>query len=248
MAARRLDAVFLPSLVAAEQLRGQAVVLIDVLRATSTIVTALCHGAVQVIPCAEIEQAREMVAQFPPRGLLGGERKGLRIEGFDLGNSPLEYTPAAIGGRTILLATTNGTPAIQVCREAEAVWIASFANVQAIAEKVRDEPHVTFLCAGTDRRITGEDVLLAGCAIERCLATGSEFQCDDQAALAVGAWRDASRRTAAGESLADILAHTHGGRNLVKNGLRADIDYCAVIDRFDVAPRFDPVGRSIRLP
>ena len=247
MTERRIDAVFLPSLVQAEQLRGHAVVVIDVLRATSTIITALQNGAAQIIPCGTIEDA-EKIRFIINDGMLGGERKGLKIKGFDLGNSPSEYSPGVVGGQTIIMATTNGTPAMSVCGAAKCVWMGGFINAQAIVDRVREEPLIAFLCAGTDGEVTGEDVLFAGCAIERLQIAGVTGQLNDQANLALATWRDACRQIAAGATLAALLANTHGGRNLVKNGMRADIDYCAVLDRFECAPQLDLEHRAIRIP
>ncbi len=247
MIERRFDAVYLPSLVQAEQLRGHAVVVIDVLRATTTIITALQNGAAEVIPCGAIEDAERLRSTLNS-GLLGGERKGLKIEGFDLGNSPSEYSPPVVDGQVIIMATTNGTPAMSVCGEAKCVWIGGFVNAQAIVERMLNEPLVTFLCAGTDGRITGEDVLFVGCAIERLQLAGVIGGLNDQATLAVAAWRDACRQIAAGTTLANILAGMHGGRNLVKNGMQADVDYCAVLDRFDCAPLLDLKRWTIRVP
>lgn len=248
MSQRKIEVAFLPSLVLPDQLRDQAIVVVDVLRATTTIITAMHNGAAQIIPCGQIDQARGMVDRFQPRGLLGGERNGLKIEGFDLGNSPTEYSRQAVGDRTVIMATTNGTPAMDVCRQAKRVWIGGFINAQAIVECLNDEPLVTFLCAGTDRRITGEDVLFTGCAIERLLRGGNAAQLNDQATLALGAWHDACRQIQSGATLAGLLAEMHGGRNLVRNGLRADIDYCAVIDRLACVPRLDLERWVIRVP
>ncbi len=248
MTERTIDTVFLPSLVQPENLREHAVIVIDVLRATTTIITALQNGAAQVIPCGEIEQAKKRIDQIQPRGLLGGERNGLKIPGFDLGNSPTEYAAAVVRGRTVVLATTNGTPAMSVCRAAKCVFIGGFVNTQAIVNRLMDERQITFLCAGTDGRITGEDVLFAGCAIERLREAGVTAKLNDQATLALLSWKDACRQIATGIGLADILAEMHGGRNLVKRGMRGDIDYCAVIDRFNCVPILDLKNWTIGIP
>jgi 2-phosphosulfolactate phosphatase len=245
---RAIHVAFLPSIAREDQIRDHAIVVIDILRATTTIVTALYHGASEIIPCAEIDQARRIAGESDPRGLLGGERQGLRIPGFDLGNSPSEYSRAAIGGRRIVLATTNGTPAMEVCRPAKVVWIAAFSNLSAAVQKISNEPNLTLICAGTDGRVTGEDVLFAGYMIERMNADSGQTTYNDQAEIARGAWRDACRRIEKGEKLSAILGLTHGGRNLIRNGLQADVEMCAEIDRVDTVPQLD-VGRwSIRIP
>jgi 2-phosphosulfolactate phosphatase len=246
---RRLDVFFLPMLVQSEALRGRSVVVIDVLRASSTIVTALHNGAAQVIPCGEIQDAEAMRFVLNDSGLLlGGERKGLKIEGFDLGNSPLEYSPNAVRGKTIVLATTNGTPAMNVCREAKAVWIGSFVNASAVLQRLTAQTQITLLCAGTNGEITGEDVLFAGCLIERLRQSDGDLRLNDQASMAQLAWRQTTQAIASGTRLADILADMHGGRNLVRAGLRSDIDYCATLDLIDTVPQLDVDAWSIPVP
>src|SRR5437868_6038312 len=120
----RLSVHFLPALADPEELRDATAVVIDLLRASTTICYALAAGAREVIPCLEVDDARRTAADLaasPP--VLGGERKGIRIEGFDLGNSPDEYRPDTVGGRTVVFTTTNGTAAMQRCRPARRVLI-----------------------------------------------------------------------------------------------------------------------------
>src|SRR3954447_24007137 len=116
----------LPALVEPETLRDQTVVVVDVLRATTTIVHALAAGARAVVPCLEVEEARQRAANLPAgSAVLGGERQGLRIEGFDLGNSPTEYTPERVAGKTVVFTTTNGTRAMLHARGARRVVLGS---------------------------------------------------------------------------------------------------------------------------
>src|SRR4051812_24899969 len=126
---RRLRAHFLPALVEPEDLAGSTCVVIDVLRATTTIVWALAAGAREVIPCLEVEDARRAIAEYPPgTGVCGGERSGLPIEGFELGNSPAEYTAARVAGKAVIFTTTNGARALFHCHHAQRVLIGAFAN------------------------------------------------------------------------------------------------------------------------
>src|SRR5438132_9688378 len=125
----RLFAHFLPTLMDPDELRDGTAVVIDVLRASTTICHALAAGAREVIPCLEVEEARRVAADNSgSRPMLGGEREGVRIEGFDLGNSPGEYRPDTVGGRTVVFTTTNGTRAMLGCRSARRVLIGSFVN------------------------------------------------------------------------------------------------------------------------
>ena len=168
-----LEVLFAPSEYAGldqRDLRQTVCVVFDVLRATSTMVTALGHGATAIVPVAEIAEALD-VRRRQPEVLLAGERDGVRIEGrltggigFDLGNSPREFTAARVGGRTIAMTTTNGTRALRACAPAAAVLLGSFLNLRATAEFIEQEGplHLLLVCSGTLDQAAYEDVLGAG--------------------------------------------------------------------------------------
>ncbi|MBX9787706.1 MAG: 2-phosphosulfolactate phosphatase [Pirellulales bacterium] len=253
--AHTLDVILLPGLVPPDALAGRAVIVIDVLRATTTIATALAAGAHEILPVAEIETALRLAAQPRQRPtVLGGERGGRTIAGFDLGNSPNEYTPASVGGRTIVFTTTNGTRALEHARQGARVSCAAFVNAAAVVRSALDEEHLVLLCAGTDGQITNEDVLLAGCLACRLAAARDSWHPDqarwnDQARLAADAWREL-----AGDSsdvatwpvsapdiarLAAALRDSAGGRNLLELGLDRDIDDAAQADCVNIVPQLD---------
>ncbi len=165
---RDVQVYLLPSLVPAGALAGGVAVAIDVLRATTTIIHALAAGCTGVRPCAEIEEARALAGQMPAgRVLLGGERDGVRIPGFDLGNSPLEYTASVCRGNTLVLSTTNGTPAIHKAVEADRVLIAGFVNYSAVCDQLREDPRpIHIVCAGVGGEVALEDTLLAGALVD----------------------------------------------------------------------------------
>ena len=160
----------LPSLIPPGSLRGGVAVVVDVLRATTVMVHALAAGCEAVIPCGEIDEAKAIAASLPPgTALLAGERQGLPIPGFDLGNSPGDFTPEVCRGKTLVMTTTNGTRAILASLEAERVYIASFGNLRATSDEIsvqflkKDHGHsVHIICAGTEGFISLEDTLLAG--------------------------------------------------------------------------------------
>ena len=241
-----LSVHFLPALVAADELADAQLVMIDVLRASTTIAQALAAGATAVIPCREVLEARQLAASFPgDEAVLGGERGGVPIEGFHLGNSPSEYTQATVGGKTVVFTTTNGTLALMQCRAAARVLIGSFVNLSAVIERLTAERPIHLLCAGTRGRITREDVLCAGAISELLLeAVADETLINDQVRIAVDCWRAGVPHGArppkalAGE-LSLALHDTQGGRNLLAIGLEHDIDAAAEVDRCDIVPQLD---------
>jgi 2-phosphosulfolactate phosphatase len=236
--AMETHAHFLPELTNSAALEGSAAVVIDVLRATTTIVHALAAGATEVIPCPEVDEARQIAARLGQDAVLGGERGGVRIPGFHLGNSPDEYTTRSIGGKTLVFTTTNGTRAMRICGRARRVLIGAFVNLSAIGRALADEPVVHLVCAGTQNEITREDVLLAGAIVEVLSSLGGARR-NDQAEIALGAWQNAATHLSDREPLSKLLRDSRGGRNLIDIGHGSDIELAAHVDRFDFAPELD---------
>lgn len=228
---------------------GGIAVVIDVLRASTTIATALAHGAAAVRPVAGIEEARGLAAVLGAGTLLGGERGGVRIPGFDLGNSPLEYTPDRVAGKTIVITTTNGTAALHACREAREILVGALVNRTAVADEVRrlagDSVPVHLVCAGTGGEITAEDVLAAG-AILDAAAAGSVEALDESAREAVAFFRRVAAAVDVQSGLVAEFRRSPGGSNLVDLGMEADLPVAAAIDSLAVVPRLDRAsGRLI---
>jgi len=158
-----LNVYALPTLVEPEEMAGGTVVVIDVLRASTTIVHALEAGATEVILCLEVEDARAAAAELPEGSVvLGGERGGLPIDGFELGNSPADYTPDRVGGRTLVFTTSNGTRAMWRCRLADRVLIGAFVNASAVRDRMVGAEQIHLLCAGSWGECSLDDTLLAG--------------------------------------------------------------------------------------
>ncbi len=239
----KLAAYFLPALAAPDDFAGGAAVVIDLLAHRRPFATALAAGAKEVAPCLEVAEAKAIAATLPPgTAVLGGERDGVRIEGFDLGNSPEEYRPETVGSRTVVFTTTNGTRAMNHCRGAARVLIGSFVCLSALCEQLRAAASINLLCAGTKGKITREDVLCAGAIVDRLLndATVRDDEMNDQARIAWESWRQAMPLGAnSGEPLASALRHSQGGRNLIALGLQRDIVASAQIDRFAIVPELD---------
>lgn len=223
-------------------------VVIDLLRATSTICQALAAVAIDVVPFLEVDEARAAAAAERAKlGLesvvLGGERHGKLIAGFDLGNSPSEYTPAAIRGKRLFLSTTNGTRALDHARQAQRVLCGSFLNLSAVAASLEDEPRVDILCAGTDGVESREDILAAGAIVEKLFSGNRvDWQLDARAQSALAEWH------ACGYDLAAELRDTPGGRNLLEIGMDHDLVDCAQIDALAVVPELDIAAWRITSP
>lgn len=147
-----------------EDVRGKTAVIVDVLRATSTIVTALNHGAAGLIPVADMDEVSKIAQKLDSRQyLLCGEKNGEKIEGYHLGNSPLEYTAENVEGKTLIFKTSNGTEAIARAKRAEEILIGSFLNMNMVVEELRGmQDEIVVICAGWRGRLALEDMLCAG--------------------------------------------------------------------------------------
>lgn len=216
-------------------------VVFDVLRATSTIVTALAHGATAVIPVETIAQALAR-RRDDPSALLAGERNGRRIGreqtdgvSFDFGNSPREFTREAVAGRTIVTTTTNGTRALRACTGGGTVLAASFLNLEATALRVKATrpERLVLVCAGTFEETALEDVLGAGALVERVGVSNLS----DGARITLETWRRL------GADLPGALAATRNGTKLLSMAdLAGDVAFCADRDRFDLVAAADAEG------
>jgi 2-phosphosulfolactate phosphatase len=227
-----------PQLVEPSRLHGGIAVVIDVLRATTTIVHALAAGCVSVRPCAEIDEATALAATFAKGTVLrAGERDGKQIAGFDLGNSPGEFTAKKCKDKTLVLTTTNGTRAILRAVEAERVLIAGFVNFSAVCEHLHaDARPVHILCAGAAGEPCMEDTLLAGTFVE-FFCEEMDVRLNDSARLAWDCFENH------GQILLGALQLSHGGEGLKALGHAADILVAAEVDTFAIVPelRRDPL-------
>ena len=251
-----LNVYALPKLVTPEEMAGGTVVVIDVLRACTTIAHALEAGAREVIPCEGVDEARDIAKRVPDgEVILGGERKGLPIEGFQLGNSPREYTFARVEGKTVVFTTTNGTRAMIHARLANRILIGAFVNVTAVFEELAGQQQIHLLCAGTNGQMSHDDVLLAGLLVERVQREGGLlYEQNAQAITARETWlhsfalpRALGAEPLEPERLAKELRKSLGGRNLVSIGLEDDILDAARIDHFSGVPALDPNRMRIQL-
>lgn len=246
----------LPAL-AQRDLRATACVVFDVLRATSTFVTALHHGAKAIIPVSEIAEAlafkkAESGKRKAETILLGGERNGVRISAdgidFDLGNSPREYSAERVCCKTIVSTTTNGTRALRACVGAKIILASSFLNLDATAEFLLREQSETILlvCAGTGENQADEDVLAAGALCELLFDDpltpalslfGRGEGVDGSMQIARRAWREAKP-----DLMAAIGRSQNGRRLLAIPELREDVAFCLQRDVFPLVARMEADG------
>ncbi len=242
----------LPAL-ARHDLSGTACVVFDILRATSTFVTALHNGAAAIIPVSEISEAlarKKSAAASQPSKLilLGGERDGVRISSngidFDLGNSPHEFTPERVRGQTIVSTTTNGTRALQACASAQCVVAAAFLNLGVTAKFLQQKKfaEVYLICAGTGEGVADEDMLAAGALIELLVGQGS-VDSNSTGEVSESSRLALEKFTAAKTDLAAAIGAAQNGRRLLANPeLRADVAFCAQRDIFNLVAVMNPDG------
>ncbi len=213
---------------------GKTTVVIDVLRATTTIVAALNNGAREVIPVATVDFAMKVSGNiFSGMTLLGGERNTKRIEGFNLGNSPLEYTESVVGGKTVILYTTNGTRAIVKAKFSENLLICSFNNLAAISKYlIKLNKDVEIICSGTNGFFSLEDSVCAGKLISELITLNENIELFDSAKAVV------SLNKSFGKSTLKLLKESEHGKLLAENGFEEDLKYCAKVSNVDVIPYF----------
>ena len=229
------DVVLLPQLLKPQHLDNRAVVVLDVLRATTTMAAALAAGARGVRTYASSEDVR--LAIVAGDGLLScGEERCLRPEGFDLGNSPAEFVRDRVEGKTILMSTTNGTRAIvAAARGAAQLYAAALVNAEATARHLAQlDADVTLLCAGTGGDVALEDLIGAGAIVATLNRLTQNKLASDTAQIALALFEMSEK------SLHQTLRNTQGGRNVVAAGLEADIDFAARLNALHVVARVDP--------
>ncbi|HEU4643711.1 MAG TPA: 2-phosphosulfolactate phosphatase [Gemmatimonadaceae bacterium] len=231
----RIDVLFGPPTVTPAAVSGRVVAVIDVLRASTTIAAALANGARNVIPLDSADEVITRAKQFSRSDVrMAGERKMLPIPGFDLGNSPREFTREAVEGKTVLLTTTNGTSALVAIQGARDVVVASYVNLSAVCTLLRTAARggtdITIVCAGRDRQFSLEDAACAG-RIARGVAKripGAELGDGTFACTII------DRRY--GDRLDQLFADSEHGQALADAGFGADLELCASVDSYPVIP------------
>jgi 2-phosphosulfolactate phosphatase len=231
----RLDVFFGAHQMIPADVQGRVVLVIDVLRASTTVAVALAHGAKAVIPFESSDDVINRAKQFERSDvLLAGERKMHAIPGFDLGNSPLEYTPDVVEGKTVLLTTTNGTVALVGIQGARDVVVASYVNYSAVSAMIRAAARgasdVAIVCAGRDRQFALEDAACAGRYARAVTRRLANVRLNDaaQACCLI------DKRY--GDGLDRLFEDSEHGRALAEAGFTADLAVCAAVDAHPVIP------------
>jgi 2-phosphosulfolactate phosphatase len=232
----RIDVHFTPLGLSPGDLSGRGIVVLDVLRATTTVITALANGAKAVIPAATSEEAVRLASNLEKDGvLLAGERKSVKIEGFALGNSPLEMTADVVGGKTIVLATTNGTPALVAAQGGDPVLVGAPANFAALTIRARqelaDRGELVIVCAGRERQFALEDGYAAGRLVKAVKKGLGKLELNDAAHAALAL-------TGAYDDWADAFSGAAAARQLTEANLGADVAFCAKPNRFGTVPQY----------
>ena len=230
-----LETLFIPEEIKNIELAGKLVVIIDVLRASSTIVTALANGCRGFIPILSPDQAKKKAQQFEKeRVLLGGEREGTKIEGFDLGNSPREYKREAVKDKTIIFSTTNGVKTLEMVKGAYRIIIGSFLNLQAVCNYCTNyQGDISIICAGKEGKFSLEDAACAGMLIDSFKNTFPGTCQESDANLTARLLYEKF-----GNNILEILRKSQHGRYLESIGLAEDLKFCSQLDFFHIVPIF----------
>ena len=223
-------------------LKGEcAVAIIDVLRATSTITKAIDSGTSALFPVAGIEVARDTAAKLGD-ALLCGERMGIKPEGFDLGNTPLEFSEERVGGRRVVLASTNGTKALARYADSKALIAASLLNAGAAADfLIASGEDIILVCAGQDGTFGAEDAICTGLIIDRMKEAGLSFEMTDPGWAALTLYRACKHDIPGSVRQCDHAAY------LIEEGFAEDVAYCSRVDILDSVPKATVIDGRLAL-
>lgn len=226
---KKLDICLSPAQLSLFDLKGKIVVIIDVLRATSTINTALDNGVKEVIPVSTVEEGLE----YKAKGYIAGaERGGKKYDGFDYGNSPFEYMSEDVKGKSIVLTTSNGTRALKMSQGADEIITASFLNVSTVIEYLRNQDNdILLFCSGWKDRFSLEDTMCAG-----AIANGLK---DDTVTHADSTFAAIHLYTSFENDILSAIKQSNHFHRLAKNGMTKDIEYCLSLDETTTIPKWN---------
>lgn len=224
---KTIDVCLSPELMHLYNVKDRTVVVVDILRATSCMVTALANGAESIMPFADLDECRKMKT----RGFVtSGEREGKKVEGFDKGNSPFEYMGDEVRGLKIAFTTTNGTQAIEKSKDAKQVIVGSFLNLTAVVKNLLlGENSVLIVCAGWKGRVNLEDTLFAGAVVEK-LKDYLGPDCD--APLAARQLYNLAK-----DNMSGFLSESSHVKRVNRLNIHEDFEFCLTVDKYNVLPR-----------
>ena len=227
----KIDIIISASDIKKEKIENKTVVVIDILRATSVITTAMNNGCKGVIPVLTVEEAAEIVRNSKEEFMLGGERNALKIEGFNYSNSPLEFSRETIDGKTLVMTTTNGTKAIKGCIGASSILIGAMVNAKATAKRILElNNDVVIVNAGTYGEFSIDDFLCSGYIID-CLLEAVQAELSDIAITSHYIYKS-------NEDLHSFIKYASHYKRIMKLGLEADLEYCCRKDIIDKVPEY----------
>ncbi len=220
---------------------GKTTVVIDVLRASTTIITALQNGAKEIIPVGTVEFAVKVSGgMFGGQTLLGGERNTKKIEGFALGNSPFEYSEDVVSGKSVILYTTNGTKAIVKAKFSADLFICAFINVNALANHLFVlNKDIEIVCSGRSNNFSMEDTVCAGKLISEIEKLNEELILSDSARASQALSKSF------GKSILKMLKESEHGKILIENGFDDDLTFCSKLNTTNSIPYF--IGNVLKL-
>lgn len=220
--------------------KDKNVVVIDILRATSTMTVALANGAKEIIPAETISNAAR-IARGSTNSLLCGERGSKVVEGFDLGNSPYEFQPEIIKGKSLIFSTTNGTLSIVKSKLAKSCVLASFLNLSKVIEYINDlDEDVKLVCSGKLNNFCIEDAVCAGVIIKKLIESDKKLELNDPeyAVLRLGELLALSSGKISSEKIFGMLKKSEHGKYLMSLGFEKDLEFCSKVDSYSFIPLF----------
>lgn len=223
---RTVDVCLSPDLIGSFDLNGKIVVIVDILRATSCMVSGIDNGVAGIIPVATLDECKD----YQKKGFIcAAERGGKQVEGFELDNSPFSYMAEHLKGKTICATTTNGTLAISKSLNAEKIVIGAFLNLSALASYLQDQPNdIIIHCAGWKGKVNMEDSLFAGALIEK-LEDSHSLSCDAPH-MALKYYQSVK------DNLQLTVENSSHAKRLSKIRISKDVEFCLTIDKFEVIP------------
>jgi 2-phosphosulfolactate phosphatase len=230
----KIDLAFTPFELEKKDLSGKAVVVIDSLRATSTMITAFENGCAGFIPVATIEEARNLAVSLKdPNVLLGGERGARPLEGFHVGNSPRDYRVDKVQGKTVIMTTTNGTRALVASRKADEVFIGAFLNLTAVCRRLKENGRdVIIACSGEKNLFCLEDFVCGGSMISCLEKSEPDVIMTDAARAAKILYEHFS------PDICGMLENSEWGQYLESIGMGEDVRICGQIDSSVLVPLY----------